>query len=320
MGERPGFNILVCPDSLFLRVEIENLLAANPGYAREVYWGDEEPPSRFWEALALEGLFDTPKALVVRQAQNWPIAVWKQVSKALGRGPSIAWPMFCLEVGFEKGKPKIPAHLAKLRCFEFAAQKGWLWKKEGLTERTISGYISQRAKNLGLQLDREVNARLAVTLPPDGGAIENELTRLKLQAPDGKITAKMAEATGYGPECDIFALIRHIEAGRLAEAMGEAQRAGDAESVLFPLLALISRDLRKLWQTRAGEEAHFFYNEAAAKKNLAKKMGFTGLSRAFGILAECEFRIKSGRLNVAQALDSLLIDLSRLFGGQTKLL
>lgn len=319
MGERPGFNILVCPDALLLRGEIENLLAAHPGHEREVYWGDDEVPPRFWEALSLEGLLNTPKALVVRQAQNWPAAVWKQISKALGRGRSIAWPIFCLEVAFEKGKPKIPAHLAKLRCIEFAAHKGWLWKKEGLTERSISGYIAQRAKKLGLQLERDVHARLAATLPPDAGAIENELMRFKLQAPDGKITEKMAEATGYGPECDIFALIRHIESGQLAGAISEAQRARDAESLLFPLLALLARDLRKLWQTRAGENAHFYYKDEAAKTTLAKKMGFTGLSMAFGILAECELRIKSGRLNVSQALDSLLIDLCRLFGGQTKI-
>ena len=319
MGERPGFNILVCPDSLLLRAEIDNLLAAWPGHEREVYWGDEEPPQKFWEALSLEGLFNTPKALVARQAQNWPIAVWKQISKVLGRGPSIAWPIFCLEVAFEKGKPKIPAHLAKLRCFEFAAQKGWLWKKEGLTERSISGHIARRAKELGLRLERDALARLASTLPPDAGAIENELARLKLQATDGNITEKMAEATGYGPDCDIFALIRHIESGQLAAAMSEARRASDAESLFFPLLALLARDLRKLWQARAGGDAHFHYSEEAAKKTLARKMGFTGLSMAFGILAECELRIKSGRLTVGQALDSLLIELCRLFGGKTKI-
>lgn len=319
MAQRPGYSILVCPDSVLLREEIDNLLAAHENYVKEVYWGDEEPPPKFWEGLALEGLFEKPKAIVVRQAQNWNLAVWKKISKVLGRGPALAWPIFCLEVAFERGAPKIPGHLARLGCFGFAAQKGWLWKKEGLTERTISAYIARRAKNLGLAFERDALAHLSAVLPADAGAIDNELNRLKLQANDGRVTEKMATATGYGPECNIFALIRLIEAGKLEGTIEEAGRASSAESLLFPLLSLLARDLRKLWQCRAGEDAHFYPAEAAAKKALSRKMGFTGLSMAFSMLADCELQVKSGRLNVAQALDQLLIGLCRLFGGKIRI-
>lgn len=295
------------------------MLAPYGDFERQVYWGDEEPPQPFWESLALEGLFSKPKVIVARQAQNWPAAIWKKISKVLGRGQSRSWPVFCLETAFDKGKPKLPAHIAKLRCLTFADEKGWVWRNEGLTERSLPSYMQQRAKELGLKFDRDALAQLCATLPPNAGAVENELGRLAMMSADGRISNEMAAASGYGPDCNLFAVIRHIEAGDLAKAIGEAGRSQDAESLLFPLLAMLARDLRKLWQCRAGEDPHFHYTEETAKKALARKMGFTGISMAFGLLCDTEWQIKSGRLSVAQALDRLLIELTRLFGGQVKI-
>ena len=59
--------------------------AAPAQWERHVYWGDEEPPQRFWEQLTLQGLFGAPRALIVRQANQWPAAVWKKISHALAR-------------------------------------------------------------------------------------------------------------------------------------------------------------------------------------------------------------------------------------------
>ena len=319
MSERPGFSFLICPDMMLLRGQMEKMLAPYGDFERHVYWGDEEPPPKFWESLALEGLFGNPQVIVARQAQNWPAPVWKKISKVLGRGQSLAWPIFCLETAFDKGKPKLPAHIAKLRCLSFAGEKGWVWRNEGLTERNLPSHIQQRAKELGLTFDRDAFALLCTTLPPNAAAVENELARLALMAADGKVNNEMARLSGYGPDCNIFAVIRHLEAGDLAKALGEAARSRDAESLLFPLMAMLARDLRKLWQCRAGEDPHFHYSEAAAKKTLAKKLGFTGLSMAFGILCDTEWQIKTGRLPVAQALDCLLIELARLFGGQARI-
>lgn len=319
MAQRPGFSFLICPDMMLLRGQMEKMLAPYGDFERHVYWGDEEPPQKFWESLALEGLFGNPLVIVARQAQNWPAAVWKKISKVLGRGQSLAWPVFCLETPFEKGKPKLPAHIARLRCLSFADEKGWVWRSEGLTERNLPTHIHQRAKELGLNFDRDAFAQICATLPPNAAAVENELARLALMAGDGRVSNEMVRLSGYGPDCNIFAVIRHIEAGDLAKALGEAARSRDAESLLFPLMAMLARDLRKLWQCRAGEDPHFHYSEAGAKKMLAKKLGFTGLSMAFGILCDTEWQIKTGRLPVAQALDRLLIEMTRLFGGQVRI-
>ena len=66
---RPGFSFLVCPDSRLLQARLEALVSAQGDsgrWERHVHWGDEEPSPRFWEQLTLQGLFGTPRLLVVR--------------------------------------------------------------------------------------------------------------------------------------------------------------------------------------------------------------------------------------------------------------
>ena len=86
---RPGFSFLVCPDSRLLQARLEALVSAQGDsgrWERHVHWGDEEPSPRFWEQLTLQGLFGTPRLLVVRQAQLWP-ARWATVCMSLSPRP-----------------------------------------------------------------------------------------------------------------------------------------------------------------------------------------------------------------------------------------
>ena len=126
MTTRPGFSFCICPDGKLLRQQVEELLGAHPdaGRERHVFWGDDELPPKFWEILTLQGLFSTSRVLVMRNAHALTADVWKRLSAALSRPNPQTWPLFCLEVAWEKGQPKIPAHIAKLPCFTFADAKG----------------------------------------------------------------------------------------------------------------------------------------------------------------------------------------------------
>lgn len=134
MTTRPGFSFCICPDGKLLRQQVEELLGAHPdaGRERHVFWGDDELPPKFWEILTLQGLFSTSRVLVMRNAHALTADVWKRLSAALSRPNPQTWPLFCLEVAWEKGQPKIPAHIAKLPCFTFADAKGWIWRSPGL--------------------------------------------------------------------------------------------------------------------------------------------------------------------------------------------
>ncbi|WP_165069049.1 DNA polymerase III subunit delta [Desulfovibrio sp. ZJ200] len=336
---KPGFTFLVCPDSQLLRTYLREQLAAFPPasgqWERHVYWGDEEPPPRFWEQLALPGLFGTARALVVRQAQLWPAAVWKNVSQALGRPSTQCWPFFCLEVNWEKGQPKIPAHIAKLRCMGFADRQGWIWRHEGLTERGIKRHVQQRAAALQLSFEPDALEQFCAAVPPDALAIENELQKLTLlrnaggvrspedtatgNAPALKtITTAMTSTGSWSPECNIFACIRHMEAGNLAAVWKELARSRDNDSLLFSLLALLAREMRLLWQTWAGEKVRLHPSEAGFKRQLALRLGPRGLAESMAAIMDAEWQVKSGRRTPEQSLEFLAARLTCLFAGQPR--
>jgi DNA polymerase-3 subunit delta len=323
-GRPPGFNFLVCPDSLLLRRRLESRLAAffppDRPWDRHVHWGDEEPAKAFWDQLALQGMFGRPRAVIVRQAQQWPAEVWKRLSKALARPSPLCLSFFCLEGPFDKGRPKIPSHIAKLPCFDFAGKQGWIWRQAGLDERGVKRYAQDRAGKMKLRFQPDALEQFCACLPPDASVIENELRKLALlsrtEEPGGAtgvISAAMTALCSSSAECDIFALLRHIEAGNLPAALREAALNREGESLFFPLLALLARDMRLIWRLKAGEQAKLFASDAGAKKRLADRMDFAALSNCMALVVEAEWRVKSGRCETDQGLDFLLAELTRAF-------
>lgn len=341
----PGFSFLVCPDGQLLRARMEQLLSSFPPasgqWERHVYWGDEEPSPRFWEQLTLQGLFGAPRVLVVRQANLWPAAVWKKVSHALARPSEQCWLFFCMEVAWDKGQPKIPAHIAKLRCMAFADQQGWIWRQDGLNERAVKKHVLQRSHELGLRFEQDALEQFCASVPPDALAIENELIKLQLlrntaqddareksqadshgadQVPDqGTITLAMTATASWNPECNVFDCIRHMEAGNLTAVWKELSRSQDGDSLLFSLLALLARELRLLWQLWAGEKVRVHPNEAAFKKQLATRLGPAVLAECMSTVMDAELQVKSGRRSPSQSLDYLAAHMTDLFAaGRTR--
>ena len=321
---RPGFSFLVCPDSSLTRARLEQELAAHAAqnWERHVYWGDEEPPPRFWEQLTLQGLFGASRVLLLRQAHLWPAAVWKKISQALARPSSQCWPFFCLEAGWDRGQPKLPVHLGKLRCMAFADKQGWIWRSEGLTERSIKRHVQQRIRQLGLHFEPDALEQFCASLPPDAQTVENELEKIILlqraQGQEGRpVTVSMTGTSAHSPECNIFACIRQLEAGNLPALWKELARNRNADSLFFPLLGLLAREFRLLWQVLAGEKMRLHPSEASFKQQLARKLGAPGLAAGMAALADAEWQVKSGRRNTDQALDMLAADLVLLFSGKT---
>ncbi|MDR1659853.1 MAG: DNA polymerase III subunit delta [Desulfovibrio sp.] len=327
-GRPPGFTFLVCPDSLLLRCRLEALTAAffprDRPWDRHVHWGDEEPAKIFWEQLTLQGMFGRPRALIVRQAQQWPAEVWKRLSKALARPSPSCLSFFCLEVSFDKGRPKIPPHIAKLPCFDFAGKQGWIWRQGGLDERGVKRWAHVRAGELKLRFQPDALEQFCACLPPDASVIENELRKLallsrteKASGGTGAISAAMTALCASSAECNIFSLLRRIEAGDLPAALEEAARNRESEDLFFRLLALLAKDMRHLWRLKAGERVSLFPSDAEAKKRLADRMDFATLSRCMALVMDAEWRVKSGRCEEDQALDVLLAGLTRAFGENT---
>ena len=310
----------MCPDAGLLREHVAHLLMAHAPregtWERHVYWGDEELPQTFWEHLTLQGLFGVPRALVLRNGQNIPAATWKKLSAALGTPNEKTWLIVCLEMGWEKGQPKVPAHIAKQRCLAFADKQGWVWRSAGLDERGVKKFVQTRARALGLNFGEGALEALCASVPPDAAAVEAEMQKLVLAAGDGVVTTAMTGTAGYVPESNIFAFIKFIQAGNMAAAWRELHRGQrESDGMLFPFLGLLLREARLLWQVQAGEQVRLHPSDEQQKRQLAARLGPQGLARLFDLILRAEWHVKSGERNPEQALEALVADLACLFQG-----
>ena len=314
----------ICPDGRLIRNAIEAQLAACPppagpmggpaSWERKTFWGDEELPAAFWEALTLQGLFATPRALIVRNAHNLPAETWRRLNASLAGPGALTWPFLCMEGGWEKGQPKLPAHVKKLRCFEHAESRKWIWKQAPLDTQGVRRHVADAAKRMGARFAPGALEALAPGLPPDAAVIESEVSKLALLAEDGLITPELTACVEQAPAFDIFALLRQIQAGNAAavwKTVLQEERQGD--ELIFPLLSLLQREARLLWQLRAGESPYLHPSSAAAKREAAARVGFTGLAALWEAMHTAELSIKSGTRTPSQALDALVGDLSRIF-------
>lgn len=311
---QPGFSFLVCADSALLREELERQASAWPGASRVVFWGDEEPGDAFWGSLQQAGLFAKRRIIIVRQGELWSAAIWKSISQALGRPQDGIWPFFCLEVGFEKGKHKIPAHIQKCAAFAFAEKKKWIWRHQGLA-RDKQAYARKLAQEYGLNFNQEDLAAFCAALPPDASAIGNEMAKLSLLAKDGKPTRDLLPPTSESLESDAFGLIRRLATNDIAGAWQELERDGDG-SLLFFVIALLAREFRNLWQLAAGESPPMHPAEATRMRSLAKKMGFPGIASGFSAVVDAEWNVKSGKMNPQQALEFLCVAAADIFAAK----
>ncbi len=319
MSENPGFTFCICPDGQLIKEYIATLLQQSPSpqniaWESSVWWGDEELNSDFWEKLTIQGLFPKPSALIVRRANILPAATWKRLSAALAQPSTHRWLFLCMEVAWEKGQPKLPAHITKLRCLEFATSKDWVWRSPGLDARSLKSFVIKRAETLSLHFERDALERFCATLPLDAATVENELQKLSLLASDGKITSSMIHTASAALDYTIFSFIRHIQSGDISKVWKQLRQGLDEDdTMLFPFLGLLTREARTLQMLLAGEKPWIHPSEAAQKQALAQKLGHTGLAHLFESILQAEYHVKSGERSPEQSLEALIANLRHLF-------
>ncbi len=335
--ERPGFYFCICPDAGLIKKHIEQLQETYPAHTsdsvgagllqasaseaptkkvweKHIFWGDEDLSQNFWENLMLQGLFSTPRLLILRNAQNVVAARWKELSSALASPNPLVLLVLCLEGAWDKGQPKLPAHITKQKVLSFADKKGWIWRHAGLDIQGIKNYILSQAQFLSLTFDPHVLDALCACVPPDATAIDSEMEKFALAAHSGRIQMDMVGSGAFIPESNIFSFLNQIYAGNISAAWREVYRSqNDLDALLFPFLALLSRDAKTLWQILAGENPRMHPAAAREKQACAKRLGFAGVAQIFTCIVEAELAIKSGESNVEQCLEALVARLCLLF-------
>ena len=317
---RPGFLICVCPDPQLTKDHINGLISSIPAsegqWERHAYWGDEGLPPAFWENLTLQGLFATPKALVVRNAHTLPIAEWRKLSAALAKSTPLAWPFFCMEGQFDRGKHKVPKNIQKLQCWNFAEKKGWIWLSSGLDERGLRQFVQSFAARNGLNINGPALQAIVRVLPTDAATATTEMEKIALATDASRnILPEHANLIQHSADMDIFTFINAIQQGRNLEQVWEKIRGSEAsgDAMLFPFLAMLQREARILWQLLAGEEVRLPYNVLSAKTNMAKRLGRQKLSRIWDLALEADRGVKTGERNPEQAMEMLVAGLFALF-------
>lgn len=277
----------------------------------------------------MQGLFAVPKALVIRNAQILPAdTLGKQLSPALlplvpkkgGSLPSpLVWPLICLEVGFEKGKPKVPAHIQKLPFWQEAEARGWVDAVPPLAGKALSVFIRAEASRCGLVLRPAESALLEEALPHDAALVSSEIAKLSLMADaDGRLPQNATTFLGQAQELGIFELMRIVQQNANAPAAWrrilEDRLSG--ENMVFAFVAIVLREARVLWQCLAGTPPPLPPQIAMQKKIAAEALGYAGLARLWEIALRADKGIKSGERGPDQAFEMLAAELFLLFSGK----
>lgn len=321
MTAHPGFYFCICPDADLAKDQVRLLLRQHFGeqtqkWNQAVFWADDGLESNFWQALSVQNLFGTGQVIILRNAQLLLADDWKKLNKALSVVTPGVWLFIFMEVAFEKGQAKIPAHVKRLKCFEFATSKGWVWSAEGLGGKELRAYVQSKLDALGLEASSELFKELLTVLPAEAGAINLELEKLALSLEKGQkqLDKSVLALLGQDPEIDVFKLLRHVQAGgRADEVWAIILTSHTKDKILFPFLGALLREARILWQLLFGENVYLPGSLLAEKKALARQLGVRALGQLWDMALSAEQGLKSGSLSEEQALERLVSELFGLF-------
>ncbi len=317
---RPDFSIIICHDSFLLQKHIELLfsrLGEGKIWQRHVFWGDEAIPPAFWEHLTLQSLFATSKALIVRNAQNIPAESLRLISEGIIKNSSKnVWPIICLEVPFDKGRPKLAPHIVKIPFFTIAQAQKSIEEVEGLHSGNLPKFIQETAKSANLNLTSHELQLLSGLLPLDAIQIHNEISKLALcKDEQGKLTVKVEDVINHSHELGIFELLSSIQQKKDAPAVWrhilDDQLQGD--NTVFSFNSILLREARQLWQIFTGESVYLPPSILQIKRNTAKKLGFAGIAKIWEYTRQADKSIKTGEANTGQAFETLTANIFSLF-------
>lgn len=318
---RPGFTFCICPDPELIRDHITSLLDRHATGPRHVvtFWGDEDIPNAFWQALAVPDLMGQFRAVILRRAQGLDAAFWDQLEGQLRGARRTIWPFFCLEGEWQKKGPSLPRPLTRQKYWAVAQKRQWVWQSPGLTSSSLPGFLQKWAGQRGITFERGVMQQLAAGLPRNTFAVKNELQKLELLLGE-RTSVTMADLTIFADrmDMDIFSFLSAVQnrgAGLAAWKKVLCDPAVSSEDLLFPFLGLLLRETRILWQLAAGEEdrVSLYPKLKQQKRQFAARLGLGRLSRIPDLALDAETSVKTGRKGPDQAMEFLLHELITLF-------
>ncbi|MBO8164146.1 MAG: DNA polymerase III subunit delta [Brevibacillus sp.] len=195
-----------------------------------------------------------------------------------------------------------------------------------LRDHDLLSWVQRRARKLDLTMERDQAQHLIERVGSDLRLLHNELEKLSLYlgAASRTVTEEAIEqVTPRTLELDVFRLVDAVVAGRLPEAFRTLYDCLLTGEEPLKLLALLARQFRlllhvKLWAPRGYSQQQLAgmlkVHPFVVKKAIEQTRCFdeASLRHLLGLLAEEDFRIKSGQVDKQLALELFMTRVAAL--------
>lgn len=188
------------------------------------------------------------------------------------------------------------------KTLEGASRHVQIWP---ISRQQLPGWINQRARSLGLQLDKDAVDILVERVEGNLLAAAQELEKLRLLYDgQGSINAElMAHAVSDSARYDIFGLVDRALQGDAAGAVKMLQGLKAEGTDVLPILGLLSREIRNLLQIAVA---------------LEEGKAFAAVARQAGVWDKRQGLVKAGLARLSPARLSLMLRKAALVDRATK--
>ena len=192
--------------------------------------------------------------------------------------------------------------------------------------KDIPQWIIARAASHKVRVDPDAARQLADFLGDDLGRIDNELAKLAISAPNGRITlAEVNTGVSFQREQEMWDMTGELAAGRSAEALRRWRRLvqldPSAEFRAVTWLGMWLENVRKaMAMKKSGMNAFSIGSELRIwpRENIepfmrtTQTLGDTGVARALDMLATVDYQSKSGVGDAATNVEKFILEMAHI--------
>ena len=302
-----NYAFCVCTDSEYIKNIVQ-------GYNRETYiqytfWGNESLQGDFWNSISSNSLLSKPKLLLIRNAHKICKEEYIEIESFLLRNESI----FCI---FAIEQESIPSYIQSSQLYSNAEREKQIHKQIALTKKNIIQYTKEYCKKKGYTIDHQALSYIREVLPCTLSAIHSECDKYMLYSDSNTIDIDIVKATtSYQIEYNIWQCIDDILWGRDITTIWKTLLE---ESSYFTISSMLQRELRIAGALLCNDSISIQPYLKEKKQKIAQRLKYTGIATIFTLLAETEYKIKSGEITESQALEYIICYIPYIVGKNMK--
>ncbi|WP_428940937.1 DNA polymerase III subunit delta [Fontivita pretiosa] len=203
------------------------------------------------------------------------------------------------------------------RIFKLISKVGQVYECAPLKQHQLPAWIVNRAKTVHkLAVDLQAAALLADLIGADLGRIDNELAKLALQVSGGRLTSEAVLAgVSFQREQEMWDLTNELAMGRPVEALKRwrhlVQLDSSAEFRAVAWLTMWLEDVDTILRGGDLGKMSWKYRDRLPQfVKVARSFDHQRLRRAVDLLAEMDFRTKSGLGDAATNVEQFILSLA----------